>query len=42
MYCWVWKKVKEIFKSRLNKENLEIKVIDLKGGKKVEVGGMYF
>lgn len=41
MHCWAWKKVKEILKSRLNKENLETKVTDLKGGKKAEAGGMY-
>lgn len=37
MHCWDWKKVKEIPKGKMNKENLEIKIrVKLGLGKEAE------
>ena len=41
MHCWALGKVKEVLKGKLNKENLETKIRELKGSKKAEAEGIY-
>lgn len=41
MHCWALGKVKEALKGKLNKENLETKIRELKGSKKAEAEGIY-
>lgn len=40
MHCWAWKKVKEIPKGKMNKENLETKIRVKGGGRKAEAESM--
>lgn len=41
MHHWALGKVKEVLKGKLNKENLETKIRELKGSKKAEAEGVY-